>query len=94
MAGERRVSAAALEEEMMIPKALSMALVAPALAAWGRAQFFGAASGIVRRKDQLGLIAVQVAVAVNPMNLSHPEYRQAQTLSHLKIDHRAKRAGV
>ncbi len=49
---------------------------------------------ILCRKDKLWLIAGNCAVAVNSMNFFCAEYRQAQTMGDIDIDHRAKRASV
>ena len=49
---------------------------------------------ILCRKDKLCLVAANRAVTVNSMNFFHAEHRQAQTIGHLKIDHRAKCASV
>ena len=49
---------------------------------------------ILCRKDKLCLVAAHCAVTVNSMNFFHAEHRQAQTIGHLKVDHRAKCASV
>ena len=45
-------------------------------------------------KDKLCLVAANCTVTVNSMNFFHAEHRQAQTIGHFNVDHRAKCASV